>query len=59
MKKIVTIKCYGDEEKMERKKAIEKFAECIYYSDGSEKCRYANVLADLVTGKDYCWDGEE
>ena len=53
---IVTIKCYGKEEKMERAEAIEYYREGVENSDGSERERYMEILMDLYDGKDYCSD---
>lgn len=47
---IVNVTCYGKTERMERQKAINKFAEAIAWSDGSEKERYANILVGLLSG---------
>lgn len=56
MNDIVTVRCYYEEEKMERDKAIKLYKECFACSDGSEKERYAEILFDLMDGKDYCDD---
>lgn len=54
---IVEIKCYGKITKMERQKAIQKFLEGVILCEGSEKERYSNILADLISGKNFCSDG--
>ena len=54
---IVTIKCYGQEKTYTRLDAIKKFAEGVEFCEGSEKERYANILAGLVQGKTYITDG--
>lgn len=56
MNDIVTIKCYGEEEKMTRRKAIDKYKFCASMSEGSEKERYCNILIQLLDGETYCTD---
>lgn len=53
---VVTIKCYGKEEKMERDDAIAFYSEGVECCDGSERDRYMDILMDLLSGKKYCSD---
>ena len=52
----VIIICYREAKTMRRQEAIEFFAEGVAECDGSEKERYANILADLLAGKHICRD---
>lgn len=54
--KVVTIKCYGKEETMDRAKAIEFYEEGCACCEGSERDRYTEILMDLYAGLDYCSD---
>ncbi|MBR0542432.1 MAG: hypothetical protein IJK26_09585 [Clostridia bacterium] len=56
MNDTVIIVCYGEEKTANRKEAIKQYAEYVLHSDGSEKCRYANILAQLCLGKARCTD---
>lgn len=53
---IVTIKCYGTEEKMTRKAAIAKYQEAAAVCEGSEKERYTNIYFQLLDGNMVCTD---
>ena len=53
---IVTIKCYGMEEKMTRKAAIAKYKEGAMVCEGSEKERYTNIYFQLLEGNMVCTD---
>jgi len=55
-KDIVTVTCYGIEKQMERNEAIRFYSEGVLACDGSEKQRYANILAQLATGSKFCHD---
>ena len=55
-KDIVTITCYGQTEKMERKKALKFYRECASFSEGSEHERYCNIILDLLDGKSVAHD---
>ena len=57
-KDIVTIFRYGRFETMERQAAIKKYAKAVMACDCAEKCRYANILADLSSGASNCVDDE-
>lgn len=57
---MVTVICYGKEEKWEsRKKAIAFYAEAMMCCEGSERDRYTNVYLDLMSGKEVCTDEED
>lgn len=53
---IVTIRCYGKEQKMSREDAKKFYLTCMACSEGSERERYTNVYLDLEDGLDYCTD---
>lgn len=55
-KDLVTIKCYSEEEVMERKEAINLYTEAMFGSEGSEQERYCRILAGLFAGYKYCSD---
>lgn len=55
-KDIVTVTCYGITEQMERQKAIRFYSDGVLSCDGSEKERYANILAQLTSGLTVCSD---
>lgn len=52
----VTVVTYGKEKRWNREEAISFFANAVLECDGSEKERYANVLAQLCLGNNYCSD---
>ena len=53
----VRITCYGETEVWDdRKEATEFFLEAMNGSDGSERDRYAQIYAQLVSGKTVCSD---
>ena len=53
----VRITCYGETEVWDdRKEATEFFLEAMNGSDGSERDRYAQIYAQLVSGKTVCTD---
>lgn len=56
MKDMVTIKCYGKEEQMEREEAKAFYLEGMMCCDGSERDRYTNIYLQLLDGNDYCSD---
>ena len=47
---------YGKAKTMERDKAIQFYSQAVSACDGSEKERYSNVLASLLSGKKVCCD---
>ncbi|MBQ7211108.1 MAG: hypothetical protein IJS19_00335 [Muribaculaceae bacterium] len=53
---IVTILCYGEEEKLPRQKAIAKYMEGVRECEGAERDRYMNILIGLFDGQTYCTD---
>jgi len=56
---MVTVKCYGKEEKWaSRQEAMNFYVEGMMCCEGSERDRYVNIYCDLVEGKDYCIDGK-
>ena len=55
-KDIVTITCYNKTSQMERKQAIEFYTSCILCSEGSERERYAKILAELIDNYKVCSD---
>ena len=55
-KDIVTITCYNKTSQMERKQAIEFYTSCISCSEGSERERYAKILAELIDNYKVCSD---
>ena len=56
---MVTTVCYGKEEKWpSRMAAVEYFGEGILCSEGSERDRYARIVAKLLAGENYATDEE-
>lgn len=55
-KDIVTITCYNKTSQMERKQAIEFYTSCVLCSEGSERERYAKILAELIDNYKVCSD---
>lgn len=55
-KDIVTITCYNKTSQMERKQAIEFYTSCVLSSEGSERERYAKILAELIDNYKVCSD---
>ena len=55
-KDIVTITCYNKTSQMERKQAIEFYISCVLCSEGSERERYAKILAELIDNYKVCSD---
>lgn len=54
----VTVICYGKREVWDnRMDAIRFYKKGVIICDGCEKARYANILAELVSGYDVCSDG--
>ena len=47
----VEITIYGSVHKYTREKALDFFYECMLMSEGSERDRYVNVIAELMAGK--------
>ena len=47
---IVKVTCYGRTETLTRNEALRKYSEAILGSDGSERDRYAQIVAELVDG---------
>lgn len=58
-KDMVTIICYGREEKLEREVAKAKYLEAMLWCDGSERERYTNIYLALESGMKVCTDGVE
>ena len=56
---MVTIFCYGKKEQMNRQEAIKLYTQGVVACEGSEKSRYANILADLLDGQDIAIDDYE
>ena len=50
----VTVRTYGQEKRWNREEAINFFANAVLECDGSEKERYANILAQLCLDSEYC-----
>lgn len=59
MKDLVKIKCYGEVRIVKRNEAIQEFTECVLCSEGSEQGRYAQILSQLLSGYEYCYDEED
>ena len=57
-KDIVTIKCYGRTEVLERNEAIAKFHDCMLCNEGSELSTYADIYGQLLSGSTLCSDEE-
>lgn len=56
----VIVKCYGEEKQWDnRKEALEFFTKAMSACEGSEQERYAKIVAELVSGKNVCTDGEK
>ena len=56
-KEQIKITCYGTVEFWyDRKKAIQRYTECVLSSEGSEQSRYAKILAELNSGCTECSD---
>lgn len=53
---VVTIICYNQKTHMERKAAIEYFTTAVLCSEGSERERYAKILAELIDNYKVCSD---
>ena len=52
----IEVYCYA-KRTFESKASAERFyVQCIKNSEGSERERYANVLADILDGFTICWD---
>ena len=47
---LVKVTCYGRTETLTRNEALKKYSEAILWSDGSERDRYAQIVAELVDG---------
>lgn len=47
---IVVVTCYGESESMDRQDAINFYFERMSCSDGSERERYATIVAQLLNG---------
>lgn len=56
MNDIVTITCYGETEKMNRRDAINLYREGLIMCEGSEAERYAKILSQLLAGAKVCSD---
>lgn len=52
----VTVTCYNKTKEYTRGEAIEFFADCMVYSEGSEFVRYAAIMSQLMEGKSNCSD---
>ncbi len=51
MKDIVTITCYGTTKEYERLEALREFTQGVLFCEGSERDRYASIVAGLRAGK--------
>lgn len=57
---MVTVICYGKAEIwMNRRRAADHYYRACIECDGHEAERYGRVLAGLLDGNDYAWDGCE
>ena len=52
----VSILCYNEIETMTREEALDKYRECVEYSDGCERERYVNIFFQLLDGCSICRD---
>lgn len=53
----IIVRCYDKETKYkDRKQALDFYMGCMMCSEGSEQCRYSNIVAQLYSGKMYCCD---
>lgn len=59
MKNLVKIKCYDKISVMNRSEAVKKFSRYVLCSEGSEQGRYAQILSQLLSGYEYCYDEED
>lgn len=57
--KIVVISDCSKHEFKSKKEAIKFYVDCVIWSEGSARNRYAEVIAQLECGKTYCTDGEQ
>ena len=53
---IVQVTCYGSTETMTRAKAIAKYYECIFCSEGAERDRYVEIYGQLLDGVKHATD---
>ena len=53
---IVVVHCYNGTMTMNRKKALDKFLECMMCSEGAERDRYVNIYTALICGDTEVWD---
>ena len=54
---MIITKCYGKEEQWEvRADAVKEFQVAAMSTEGAEQERYVNILAQLVSGSNYCSD---
>lgn len=53
---IVTVFCHGKPEVWDRDEALDFFTKAVIACEGSEKGRYANILAQLKAGCSTCFD---
>lgn len=53
---LVIIHCYNDTITMSRKRALDKFLECMMCSEGAERDRYVNIYTSLMCGDKEVWD---
>lgn len=54
---LVKVTCYGRTETLTRNEALNKYSEGILCSEGSERERYANIVAGLLNGLKEVDDG--
>lgn len=60
MAKKIKVACYGETQEFNTKEeALKFYMECMAWSDGSEKQRYATIVEQLYFGETVCYDGDE
>lgn len=52
----VAIHCFGQQNIMNRQKAINRFSNRFYTAEGESKISYGNILADLIQGANDVYD---
>ena len=53
---IVKVTCYGRTEELPRAKAIAKYHDCIFCSEGAEQSRYIEIYGQLLNGDKHATD---
>lgn len=53
---IVTITCYGNTERVSRKKALKDYYFCMLNSEGAEHERYEKIFFQVLKGNTECTD---